>query len=278
MPDKISHDVRDVKDGGASRAEREWNAEAYEELADPMTRWGAAFLGRLELAGDEVVVDAGCGTGRVTELLLRRLPRGRVIAVDASQTMVEAARRRFAGDSRVRVVRQDLLRLEVEEPVDVVFSTATFHWIPDHAALFRRLAAALRPGGRLAAQCGGDGNVSRVREATRRVMGEERFAPFFEGWEDNKLYADAGGTRRRLEEAGFERVETWLHEEPTTFRSVEHLTRYLEAIILRGHLLRLPEAERRPFARAVAEKIAAHDGPLLVDYVRLNMLAVRAGE
>ena len=117
-----------------------------------MTRWGAGIVERLETRGDEAAIDAGCGTGRVTELLLQRLPEGSVLAVDSSSAMVEAARRRFAGDPRVRVERQDLLSLEVREPVDFVLSTATFHWIDDHDRLFERLSMALRPHGRLVAQ------------------------------------------------------------------------------------------------------------------------------
>ena len=157
---------------------REWNAAAYEGLSSPQTRWGADFLGRLELAGDEDAIDAGCGTGKVTGLLLERLPRGTVLAVDGSRAMVEAAEERFAGEPRVRVEHQDLLALEVEEPVDLVFSTATFHWIKDHRRLFERLASVLKPGGRLAAQCGGEGNISRATRATREVMGRDRFRPY----------------------------------------------------------------------------------------------------
>ena len=256
---------------------REWNAVAYEGLSSPQTRWGAEFLGRLELGGDESAIDAGCGTGKVTGLLMERLPRGRVLAVDGSRAMVEAARERFAGEPRVRVEHQDLLELEVEEPVELVFSTATFHWIKDHDRLFDRLARALKPGGRLAAQCGGEGNISRATRATREVMDQGRFRPFFEGWDDDKNYAGAGETRERLEAAGFEGVETWLHEEPTRFGSAGELARFLATVVLGGHLQRLPEEEREPFAGAVAGEIVAVDGDPLLDYVRLNMTATRSG-
>lgn len=263
-----------------SRLEREWDAASYETLAAPMTRWGTAFLGRLELRGGEYVLDAGCGTGRVTERLLERLPEGRVLAVDASEGMVAAAKERFAGESRVRVERCDLLELDslaalgpVGDRVDLIFSTATFHWIPDHDRLFGSLYRALGAGGRLAAQCGGAGNISRVGWAAEEVMGEEPFAGYFEGWRDGKLYADPQSTRRRLERAGFHRPQAWLQEEPTPFESIENLARYLEKIILRSHHARLPEELRRPFARSVAGKISEYDGPLLIDYVRLNLLA-----
>ncbi len=252
---------------------REWNAVAYEGLSSPQTRWGAEFLGRLELRGDEAAIDAGCGTGKVTGLLLERLPRGTVLAVDGSRAMVEAAAERFAGEPRVRVEHQDLLELEVEDPVDLVFSTATFHWIGDHDRLFDRLSRALKPGGRLAAQCGGEGNISRATRATREVMRRERFRPYFVGWDDDKNYAGAGETKERLERAGFGGVETWLHEEPTRFGSVDELARFLATVVLGGHLQRLPGGEREAFAEAVAGEIVSEDGAPLLDYVRLNMTA-----
>ena len=257
----------------------EWDAGEYEAVSTPQTSWGASFLEvfleRRGLRGDEQVVDAGCGTGRVTELLLCYLPNGRILAVDASGSMVEAARERFAGDSRVRVERQDLLQLEVERPVDVIFSTATFHWIRDHDRLFRRLARALKPGGMLVAQCGGKGNIARTLAATEQVMGEERFRRFFAGWEEGWNFADPETTRVRLEAAGFEEIETWLHEEPTEFGTVDELARFLKTVVLRQHLALLPEEARDPFAVAVAGRLA-EEGLLIVDYVRLNMLATRA--
>jgi trans-aconitate 2-methyltransferase len=190
--------------------------------------------------------------------------------------MVEAARRRFAGNGRVRVERQDLRELEVEELVDVVFSTATFHWVLDHERLFDRLARALRPGGRLVAQCGGKGNIARTMAATEEVMGEARFKDTFAGWEGVWNFADPETTRTRLEAAGFEEVETWLHEEFTEFGSVEELARFLKTVVLRQHVAVLPEGERDAFSTAVAARLAER-GSLVVDYVRLNIIATRTG-
>ena len=255
---------------------REWDAGEYEKLSAPQTRWGVEVLGRMDVRGDEAAIDAGCGTGRVTELLLEKLPEGTVLAIDGSRAMVEAARRRFAGEPRVRVERQDLLSLEVEERVDLIFSTATFHWIWDHDRLFENLALALKPGGRLVAQCGGEGNISRATRATKETMEEERFLDYFVGWQDDKYYADARTTARRLETAGFEEVETWLHDEVAAFDSVDQLARFLGTVVLGGHLERLPEEERSPFAAAVAAKITAVDDTPALDYVRLNIMARRS--
>ena len=240
----------------------DWDAATYDRIADPMTRWGAGVLERLPLAGDEAVLDAGCGSGRVTEQLLERPPRGRVIAVDAAPSMLVEARRRLArfGD-RVRFVECDLGRPLPVGTVDAVFSTATFHWVPDHDALFRNLAAVLAPGGRLVAQCGGAGNVASVR----------RIATELTGWAGPWTFATPEETAARLSAAGFVDVETWLHDEPTVVEP-ERREDFLATVILRAHLARMPEAERAALVRAVADRLPNAE----IDYVRLNILARRA--
>src|SRR5215211_8769583 len=153
---------------------RDWEATTYERLSAPMTAMGTEVLDRLVLRGEETVLDAGCGTGNVTRLLLERLPRGRVIAVDASPSMVEQARDLLPPEVDVR--QADLLELALDEPVDAILSTATFHWVPDHERLCANLYAALKPGGRLVAQCGGHGNVEQVKQAGIELMHEAPYA------------------------------------------------------------------------------------------------------
>ena len=186
---------------------RDWDALTYDRVADPMTRWGMGTLNRLPLAGDERVMDAGCGTGRVTEQLAERLPRGRVVALDGSPAMIDAAHARLErfGD-RIEYVVADLGRpLPVYGLVDAVFSTATFHWVPDHDALFRNLAAVTGPGGWLVAQCGGAGNIGRIKRA---------LATIGEGWLGPAHYETPLATTRRLEAAGYVDVECWLTSPP----------------------------------------------------------------
>lgn len=244
----------------------DWDARTYDRIADPMTRWGVDVVDRLRLRGDERVLDAGCGSGRVTELLLDRLPYGRVVALDASAAMLSAARERLAARAeQVTFVRADLgAPLPIHPPVDAILSTATFHWVPDHDALFRHLAAVLRAGGMLAAQCGGAGNIAAVLQAA-----DDAGDPWPGPWR----FEDPEATRRRLEAAGFTEVETWLQPEPTPLAPGAPLERYLATIVLRAHLLRHPEGERAAFIRAVADRLP----DATIDYVRLNIVARRAG-
>jgi trans-aconitate 2-methyltransferase len=249
----------------AASGSREWDAGTYDRVSGPQKDWSGAVIDRLELAGDEVVLDAGCGSGRVTEELLARLPRGRVIAADGSAAMVEAARERL-GD-RVELIHADLLRLELPEPVDVVFSNAVFHWIDDHPALFRRLAALLRPGGRLEAQCGGEGNVARFYAAAAQAAeADERFRSHLEGFSPT-YFAGPRETEARLAEAGFTEILCGL--EPRPVRPDEPGA-FIETVCLGPHLDRLPEELRRPYLEAVLELIGPRPE---LDYVRLNISA-----
>jgi trans-aconitate 2-methyltransferase len=244
---------------------REWDAETYDAVSDPQFEWGTEVLERLALNGDETVLDAGCGSGRVSGELLKRLPRGRLVAVDGSAAMIEKARERLGED--VTYVVADLSELQVPEPVDLVFSTATFHWIVDHDRLFRRLQAALKPEGRLVAQCGGQGNVSEYAKAIVRAIARPRFARHFEGLPAMWNFASPDETEQRLRSAGFEEVRCWLQPKPVT--PVQPLE-FITTVTLGPHLAQLPEELRRPFAEAVLEEAGE---PLTLDYVRLNIEA-----
>jgi trans-aconitate 2-methyltransferase len=248
-----------------------WDAATYDRIADPQTRWGSAVLDRLPLRGDERVLDAGCGSGRVTAQLLERLPAGQVVALDGSPTMVEEARGRLGDDDRVTFVLADLLEpLPVDPVVDAILSTATFHWVTDHDRLFRNLAAVLRPGGRLVAQCGGGDNVATVLAAAADVAPGFGLDP---SWRGPWLFATPEATAERLAAAGFTEIETWLHPEPTPLEPGEPLETFLATIVLRDHLALLREADRAAFVRAVAARLPRPE----IDYIRLNISARRAG-
>jgi trans-aconitate 2-methyltransferase len=239
-----------------------WDARTYDRSSEPQQAWASEVLSRLGgIAPDATVLDVGCGTGRVTEALFELVPRGRVLAFDASPDMVELARSRL-GD-RAEVWCQDVLDLELEEPVDAIVSTATLHWVPDHDRLWLRLARALRPGGRLEAQCGGEGNIARVREVIEAVAHD--FAPELVGWSP-WVFAGPRETERRLHEAGFSKTRCWLEERPTYPQDV---SAFVPTSILAAHLSRLPEERRKRFAAAVVAKVR-----LPLDYVRLNVSGV----
>jgi trans-aconitate 2-methyltransferase len=252
----------------AESSTRDWDATTYQRVALPHEDWARAVLDRLGLKGDETVLDAGCGSGRTTEIVIERVPDGRVIAVDGSPSMVEGVRKVLRPQD-VAIV-SDLTKLELEETVDAVFSTAVFHWILDHDALFARMRAALREGGRFAAQCGGEGNINAFRVAGEEVARREPYAEHLKGIEGLWNYAGAEETEARLRAAGFSDVRCWLEPWPIDPPEPEV---YARTICLGAHVEKLPEDLRDRF---VADVLAAQPSPLRLDYVRLNIEAKAA--
>lgn len=261
-------------------APTEWDAEAYSRLGRPQTDWGRSVLGTIVLRGDERVIDAGCGTGRLAAELAERLPSGVVIGIDRSANMLAVAeadlRARFG--RRVAVVRADLSALPIAGSVDLVFSTAAFHWVLDHDTLFVEIYRALRPGGWLVAQCGGGPNLSRILSRAERVMQTAAYCAHFEGWTGPWLFADASTTARRLTDAGFVEVDTEVIEAPTVLGDRREYTDFLAAVVLRAHLDRLPSPELRSgLLEPMADAGARDDPPFSLDYRRLNLRGRRPG-
>jgi trans-aconitate 2-methyltransferase len=242
---------------------RDWDAKTYDRVSTPQAEWAEAVLDRLELRGDETVLDAGCGSGRVTRVLQERLPRGKVIAVDASPSMVEEAREALGPEADVFV--SDLVDLDLHDEVDAVFSNAVFHWIPDHDTLFKRLFAALKPGGRLVVQCGGAGNIERFHGILFEVADEEPFREYIGGWKGPWNFATPAESAAWLSSAGFVDAECWLEERPVEPDEPEA---FIRTVCLGHHLERLPD-ELKP--RLVERMMARAPEPLVLDYVRLNI-------
>jgi trans-aconitate 2-methyltransferase len=249
----------------------DWDAGTYSRVSIPQRVWSAAVLDRLPLGGAETVLDAGCGTGEVTEALLQKLPRGRVIAVDGSPSMVEKARERLPAD-RADVICRNLTELDMDQVADHAFSNAVFHWIKDHDRLFAQLFRAIRPGGLLVAQCGGRGNVAEKVHALATVRHEEPFRDAMEGFEDPWNFAGAEETAGRLENAGFAEVECSLEErvarpkDPRAFMQASGLAPVRQRMT--------PEL----FEQFTDRMMEVMGEPETFQYVRLNIKAMRPGD
>jgi trans-aconitate 2-methyltransferase len=248
---------------------RDWDAGTYDRVSgDVQLVWALEQLERTPLAGDEVILDAGCGSGRVTAELVRRVPHGRVYGVDVAPSMAEHARDGLGGDATI--LCQDLVELELPESVDLAFSNATFHWIHDHDRLFSALHRALKPGGRLVAQCGGFGNIDAFRTTADLVAAEQPFATYFADWERPWNYATPEDTDIRLRRAGFEDVSCWTEKKRVSPGAPRA---FVQTVCLVRHLDPLPEPLRDRFIDRVLDRC---EQPFALDYVRLNVVASAA--
>lgn len=254
----------------------EWNAASYHRISAPQTSWGQKVLDRLIVRGDERGIDAGCGSGRLTGELMERLPAGRLIAIDRSWNMLMTARANLRPvlGSRVAFAQVSLPDLPFANWADLVFSTATFHWVKDHQALFAGIFTTLRSGGKLHAQCGGGPNLRRAHELAERVMGAQPFATYFTNWPGPWEFANAEVTAKRLNDAGFVDIDTNLEEAPTTLATEADYREFVTTVIYHPHLERLPDAAlKQAFIDRVTELAAKEAVPFTLDYWRLNMQA-----
>src|SRR5688500_6276545 len=254
----------------------EWNATAYHRVSGPQTSWGQKVLARLRVQGDERAIDAGCGSGKLTGALMERLPRGSIVAIDRSRNMLLTARAnlRPVYASRVRFVQVALPDLPFTSCADLVFSTATFHWIKDHPALFAGILRALRPGGRLHAQCGGGPNLHRAHELAEQIMHADPFTPFFGDWPGPWEFATAEVTSARLATAGFVDVAPNREAEPTTLATEADYREFVTTAIYNPHLERVRDPQlKQAFIDRVTALAAREPVPFTLDYWRLNMQA-----
>jgi len=253
---------------------REWDAAAYHRLSTPQLSWGKKVLATLKLRGDELLMDAGCGSGRLTAELLEDLPKGRVVGVDISQNMIATARDHLCSrfGTRAQFVAADLQDLPFRNAFDGIFSTAAFHWVPDHLRLFRSLVCALRPVGWLRAQCGGGANLQRLRERMDALMASPKYACFFAHFRNPWVYNDAATAADLMLQAGFVEVETSLEPAPTVLENLDSYSEFVRTVILRLHLEEIPDASLRDeFVAELARQGALDHPPFSLDYWRLNL-------
>jgi trans-aconitate methyltransferase len=168
-----------VDEGGVPMKASDWNPEAYVGSSAAQESWGEELHGKLNLRGDESIVDIGSGDGRLTARLVQRLPHGRVVGLDASQAMVEHARSTWGDVPGLEFRQADASSFLLDFPVDVLVSNAVLHWIPDLEPVFACARQALKPGGRIMFQMGGIGNIARLVDAAKDVLDRNQWWEYF---------------------------------------------------------------------------------------------------
>jgi trans-aconitate 2-methyltransferase len=257
-----------------------WNPADYAANSSAQFAWAQRLLARLDLRGDEAVLDVGCGDGRITAEVARVLPRGRAVGADSSPEMIAHARVTHPRDQfpQLEFVEADARRLNFLGEFDVVFSNAALHWVPDHPAVLRSLAQALKPVGRLTLSFGGRGNAGDLLPVFDEVTAEAPWAGYFHDFVFPYHFPGIAEYERWLPAAGLQATRLELVPQDMTHESPDGLAGWLRTTWL-PYTQRLPADQRERFVQGILGRYLNQCPPDAAGrtHVRMVRLEVEAG-
>ncbi len=250
----------------------EWNGDAYHKLSDMQYAVAMECLRRIELNGDETIVDAGCGSGRITREILARLPKGRLIGVDLSGSMLATARREVCAEpqQKVEFIQGDLQTFKLDRVAHGIFSNMALHFVHDHAQLFANFAHSLRPGGWLALQFGSSEQKSKVTMSLMKLMNSAPFAQFLKAQAFDFHGASVEATRTHLLAAGFVNLEVTAQPTPVTPAYAAKMVEFFRTTVAPDCHARLPTAPLREAFDGALNDMLAHSFDEPFDYIRVR--------
>ncbi len=225
-----------------------WDARDYSRNASAQQAWGRELIAKLDLTGDERVLDLGCGDGQLSARIAALVPRGAVLGLDVSPEMVDFARQSHPAASHPNLcfALGDAAALDQEAGFDRIFSNAALHWVRDHASLLAGVRRALAPGGRLVFQMGGRGNCREIFAARDEVMAAPAWREYFAGMAEAYCFPGDDEYALWLSAAGLTPTRVELIPRDMTHAGREGLAGWVRTTWL-PYLERLPQARREAF-------------------------------
>ena len=259
-----------------------WNAAEYAANSVVQQSWARELIARLQLRGDEHILDVGCGDGKVTAEIARALPRGSATGIDASAEMIAFAKKMFPRGkfSNLEFQVMDAREINFGRQFDHIFSNAALHWVDDHQQILRGAARALKAGGRLVVSCGGRGNAHDVFLALRPEMRLKRWREYFRKMPRPYFFHSPADYEKWLPKFGFKIQGLKLAPKDATYPGGDGFAAWLRTTWI-PYVQRVPEGEREEFIAAVTQRYVArhpvdHEGKVHVRMVRLEIEAEKA--
>ena len=204
--------------------EGSWDALTYDQVSRLVQyRWGKQVLKWRKWRGDEIVMDAGCGSGLFTKELAKKVPRGKVYAVDIDFNMLNQAKNNLQFFNNVEIIQSSFTDIKLPRKMDVIFSNSALHWIQDHRKAFQSFWEMLKPmnsndntdinvssnsnntgsGSQLLIQCGNYGNLQQIITMLERNTHLDQFKEHFTDWKQPWYFAKVEDTNNLLREIGY---------------------------------------------------------------------------
>ena len=289
-----------------------WDAYTYDQVSRLVQyRWGQQVIKWRKWCGDEIVMDAGCGSGLLTKQLAKKVPRGRVYAVDIDSNMIKQAKINLKSFDNVEIIRSSFTDVKLPRKMDVIFSNSAFHWVKDHRKAFQNFWEMLKPmnsnsityrsvssssnnnnagnsGGQLLIQCGGFGNLQKIIDKLERIIRFDQFKKHFADWNQPWYFAKAEDTSKLLQEIGYVNVEVYHIDDCVTLPSRQIYSKFVKTVVMKAYLDHLLFSDidnddttdrlKTLFLQLFLDEVEKHGSKSIgwfLDFVRLNIIADR---
>lgn len=255
----------------------EFNGEKYKEASKHQKEWGGKLIAQLDLKGDESILDLGCGDGILTEQLAVLTPRGYVLGVDASDGMIQTAKK--LRRANLEFMRLDMNEMDFVNRFDIIYSNAALHWIKNHERLLNASFTALKPGGRIFWNFAGDGTCTNFFEVIRKKMREDKYTDYFRDFEWPWFMPSKPEYQKLISRAAFSEFEVTEEHVDRYFESADEMIRWLDQPTIVPFLTVVPAGLKERFRSEVIDemlhKTLQSDGTCFETFSRIKVKAVK---
>ena len=294
-----------------SRNKGSWDARTYDQVSRLVQyRWGQQVLKWRKWRGDEIVIDAGCGSGLLTKQLAKKVPRGKVYAVDIDSNMIKQAKNNLQFFDNVEIIQSSFTDIRIPRKVDVIFSNSAVHWIQDHRKAFQEFWMLLKPmndsnkitdvsvssnnnsntgsSGQLLIQCGGHGNLQKIITILERITDLDQFKERFTDWNQPWYFAKPDDTYKILQEIGYVNTTVYSSSDHVILPNRRTYSKFVKTVVMKSYLDYLsPDNDddtdelRTLFLEAFLDEVKKCSNNnksserWSLDFIRLNIIAHR---
>lgn len=258
-----------------------WNASEYEKYSNGQKKWADELLAKLNLEKGMSVLDIGCGDGRITAEIAKRIPESFVIGVDSSESMIELAAEKYpSSDYRnLSFEVMDAKNLTFINKFDVVFSNAALHWVDDHRLVLKGINKSLKSGGRILIQTGGKGNAAAAFEILEEMTSIAEWHTYLAGIKSPYNFLSAADYEVMIPEAGFQPLRIEILKKDMVHDGLNGFMGFIRTTWL-PYTLRIPEEKRERFIADAAKLYirrypADEEGNVHIGMVRLEVEAIK---
>ncbi len=257
-----------------------WDAKDYAVNSSAQELWANELIDKLEIQGGEHVLDIGCGDGKVTASIAKKIAKkdtgGTVVGIDRSRDMIALAQAQF-NLPNLSFYRMDATAISLEGKFDVAFSNAALHWVQDHKAVLGCLRSCLNKKAKILFQMGGHGNAEDLLEIVQQVTGSGKWERYFKDFVFPYRFCTIDDYEKWLPETGYAAKCIELISKDMVHESIEGLKGWLRTTWF-PYTNQLPDTMKEDFLNTVVEQyITAYpvdsQGRTHVKMVRLEVEA-----